>query len=204
MIEVELGKVGIEYVRAVCGDISGICSRINRISANDLVISALVPEGTTRTRAEQLDEGGLTPQDSTINWIVSRAEVRDTSNKNYLLYAQDIWMDLRSPNDLRDQDRINSFVYLGCPYYYISSSILNPSLVGELVLSVKSFQFLMGLSQFDLEVKACDSLAAIYIDQVDGIWNNTLEFYISAFDQESFVVVRPRGGGCFGDVKFIL
>ncbi len=202
LIEIELGGKGLEYVRGICGDISGICSRLCRIESKNLTITGLVPQGTSKSRAEQLNAGGLVSPHIAWDWLANQTNELSSKQQPVMLLAQDIWMQATDKYNRLNAPDIERFSYLGCPYHFLNSQPLQVDDVQCLVQSLTSIHTVLAISHYHLELASDESIPAIYDTTFDEVWKRISQIFIDAYDQESFLVLRPKNRNYFGELPY--
>lgn len=200
LIEIELGAKGLEYVREICGDVSGLCSRLGRVVGKTLTVTGLVPGGTPRARGEQLETGGLVSLYTACEWLANQTNELSSKHGPAILLAQDIWMTDADPYDFVDAPGIRRFSYLGCPYRFLASQPLQVDDIQDLVNSLVSFYPVLAVSHCHLEIRGEQNTPTIYQDTFDVIWKGTSQILVGAYDRESFLVLRPKNKNYFGEL----
>lgn len=183
MIEVRLDEVGRSYVRKTLAMTSGIQSQLSAKLAMGRVFAAL-PSGTSAARAAQFERGGVTSRNQGLEWLFE--DLRSKGSGTFVLHDP-----CARPTDLSPRTaRVDTYAFdNGHVYYYLLLRKLN-------------------LSEFLNIHKQAVSYRVIGMHIADDItknhheWNGhvmpkgylstlipcVLTIYISAYDQESWLV----------------
>jgi len=184
VVDISLGEVGLAYMCSVLRQCSGAALRLVDIVSKSGKVFAPLPPGTSRERAQQFEIGGISSRTNAFDWMFnSLATKRDGT-----LILQDIWA---QPSDLAvRRPTVESYVSDGRHvYYFLPSFLLSPSRLANLLRQISSFQmvgfYISDGFKLTFEQRRQHYAPAEYFDRLTPL---TTTIYISAYDQESWVV----------------
>ena len=182
LTEIPLGEAGLEYVRySLKSALGGVAAGALRGLAGGRCFAPL-PEGTNATRAGEFLAGGLMKRRDGVAWLAARAEQNTEARLDSTLLFQDSW--LKPEHASRHK---GSFADSAAVYQAIGARDIDFKAVDDALREVTSFLclgFLTRLTVPDAVLRsftADDRLSANLAKHVE-------EIYISAYDQEGWVV----------------
>ena len=187
LIELPIDSAAHERVADICGGVGGLVnSWLN--TAQAFQARALVPEGTSRERACQLETGGLVGWGDAIRLLASiLAERYGKAPAKYSLLAQDIWA---QEEDLRAVARPGIVgMALGGTLYFKTDITAHFTMGLEaLCREPLSFHFLAFVLPADLPLEGLSSA-----EGCDRLGRSIEAAIMTAYDRESFLLfVRAK------------
>jgi len=185
--EISVGDAGRNYMQGVLRQCKGAALHLVEVVSKPGRIFAPLPLETTEDRALQFGLGGLSSQSDALNWLFSNL----TSKRDGTLILQDVWS---QPSDLEVRRPVlESYVTDGSQvYYYLPSFSLSPDKLIDLHKQVSSFQvigfYVAHSLNLTFEQRRHHRVPAGYFDHLAP---STMAVYVSAYDQESWVVWQP-------------
>ena len=180
-----------EYLAANIGDTVGIAASLMERIKFDPLFKALVPIGTDSESILKFDQGGLTRTSTTFDWICNRLKILSSAetSKTGTFVAQDIWMSKSDYLPHISRRQTNVFFFHEKPYSWIPCTNLNVETVTSLLNSPSSFVALYAYSAYALKPNVTESGADILASEMELLTKEIREYYISAYDRDSFIVV---------------
>jgi hypothetical protein len=181
----------IEYLDAYIGDTPGIAAMLmDRIKFNPS-IKALVPIGTDPERILKFEQGGLTQTSTIYDWICNRLKLLSglEISKPGTFVSQDVWMFKADYLPHLSRRKTNVFFFDEKPYSWIPCSNPTIEIVTSLLNAPSNFMVLYAYSAHALESNTLKSGTDISGAEMELLTKGIREYYISAYDGESFIVV---------------
>jgi hypothetical protein len=194
LVDISSRSIAQAYILETFGDVSGLASYILRTADNQLQLSALVPVGTTLDRALNFRHGGLCKSSEAQNWLFRRLEKMKKDHPYGTFLVQDIWNGSVDHLTLLEQSQHQTFRFDADTYFWLDRDKFNSSQLKIALQSTLSLQRIAAFSEskFDAALVKSD----FTVDKViyDNLVSKIREFYLSAYDDESFLMVRvPKG-----------
>lgn len=149
-------------------------------------IFAMVPEGTSRERANQLRVGGLASQSNGAYWLSEYICSKLALRRDWRFVAQDIWL---KPGDKINSEDENFNILSGqnSIYYVMNDNSPCHAAVHDMIRETNSAVFVGFLIRISENVADFDNALGLerssYIEEI----------VLSAYDQESFIIWNRDG-----------
>jgi hypothetical protein len=180
-----------EYLTANLGKTEGIAAYLIGQLNLKPTIKVLVPRDTDSERILKLNQGGITDTSKSYTWILSRLKILSNleTSKVGTLVAQDTWMGKSDYPPPFSYCKNNIFFSLKKPYFWIPCAKINLESVTSLLDSPSSFVSLYAYSAYSLKSDILENGADISAFEMELLKNGIREYYISAYDRESFIII---------------
>jgi hypothetical protein len=173
------------------GPASGIAKCLLLKPANDFSAFAVVPKGISIERATDFSRGGVCSIVESTGWLSERTLQLAGKNKSGLFVAQDIWANLEFHLPFKKQSKSKAFGFSSSTYYWLNASEIAQENL-EYTTRVTSFECICAFSSYDISQCPPPNYEPIQETLFNSILEGIQEFYIRAFDQESFIVLQKR------------
>lgn len=186
LIEMDLGKDGIEYVQDCLRQGTGLCRKSLRLPLRSGQALAIVPPDTSPERAKSFAAGGLLRWGDSIEWLASHMGALWRADPEGTLILQDVWgarpgEAQRWPDAFYDDNAVYYLVHASAPK------------IEKVERQISSF-LLVGFFAYALLPQA-NAASERRLDKatMENIADNTAEIFVSAYDREGFVMWRRLG-----------
>jgi hypothetical protein len=184
-IELALGSGGRDYMQRVLRSYPGAAFNSSEIVSKSGEVFAVVPVGTSRERALRFEMGGLSTLDHARNWLFNDLASRSIGT----IVIQDAILS-RADLEMRRPAFETFFVEDERVYYYLSLINLSPDRLTTVVREVRSFQstvFHLRVFNMSFEQRKHHQVPGDFLNQ---FLPDAISVYLSAYDQESWIVWR--------------
>jgi hypothetical protein len=136
LIEIDLGKEGVEYLSHWLGGERGLCTKLARQLARGGDVFAPLPAGTSLDRASEFRWGGLLAWRETCAWFDREIEqLRGRADKGSLVF-QDVWF---TPQDAVRGGFDGALFDQSSVYYVLGPHEINAAAISGTVRRLHSF-----------------------------------------------------------------
>lgn len=189
LVELPLGQAGLDHVRWALQGETTFSQEVLRTAFVGGAVSALVPAGTTLTRALAFEHGGLITTRGARDWFVQHIVQLCQTTPDSVVLFEDKW------GGRKDEKAVMAgtepkFFHDKFVNYFVEGRKANAASIAEALGAVASFLLVGAFTCYPLT--AAQLPAALTVD--DGVLRdlaaNTTELYVSAYDRESYVIWR--------------
>lgn len=181
-----LGESGIAFLSDKLKG-TGMIGKLPDLLLEEGLCFAVVPQAISAERARQFDVGGLMDMSEGQNWLASHALSVLSRRQEGTLIFQDVWGARSYDPGVRTKTS-KMFFNQSDVYYFVEAKNANEHSILAAMREIRGF-LLVGV--FTEKQVVADQLPAdglVADDFIDAITRMTSEIYLSAYDQESFVV----------------
>ena len=154
-----------------------------------LSVRALVPNGTSLDRALEFDRGGLNEMDAASTWLTDRVRNQCRSEGGGTFLVEDAWIEIGDIPQVRSKVHVPLFAFDHSTYYWADCAGLTNTAVGDVLKAAASFQIIAAFTLFKLASDKVPNKSTIDEKIFESLVSHVKEFYLRAYDQESFVVL---------------
>ena len=187
LIELDLGKDGIEYVRDCLRQGVGLCRKSLRLPLRSGKALAIVPPNTGLERAKAFGAGGLLRWGDSIGWLADHLRVLARTDPEAILILQDVWGARPGDPHLRPE----AFYDDKAVYYIVQPGV---SAIEEVERSISSFLLIGFLVRQPLPQTYVAGRRNLDKATMRDLTAHTDEILVSAYDREGFVLWRRSSG----------
>jgi hypothetical protein len=186
--EVNLGQEGKEYVDSCLRQGTGLCSKLLKVLDRTGDAFAPLPVALSPERARQFETGGMISRREAYLWFGHHIETLSRHNPRGSLVFQDIWA---KPRDVAVADGdVNLFVDATNVYYLLGADEMTTPKLWQATRQITSFLMVAAFCDFHFCLEDLPPTHVAAETLIAEIANNTLEIFVSAYDQEGLVVWR--------------
>jgi len=192
LTEVPLGPSGLRYVESCLKHGSGLCSKLLEVVASGGTVFTPVPDGTSLTRAEAFEVGGLMFRQDMKTWLVKHLDGLRSQAPEGCVIFQDVWA--KSSDPVIKVSESESFFYDSGVYYFVDAAHLDARRVEKAVNDVTSYLLVGVFTGSPVVSSGLPANRDVDEASIDDLAQNTIEIFVSAYDQEGIVVWRRNSG----------
>jgi hypothetical protein len=173
-------------------NVSGLAAALFEHPPNAWNVAALVPPNTPEERLLEFDRGGLTTRSESMNWLYSHIKKLSDIAGGGTFVVQDIGIsvDVRTP--IMTANSAKYFGYGDSTFYWEDTSFFGTEDMDKVLRAVRSFPCIAAFTTIDLTRFRISNSETLSRSAFDEIQHNINEYYISAYDEESYVVVNVK------------
>jgi hypothetical protein len=186
LVEVDLGKDGIDYIHECLQQGTGLCQKVLRLPLKSGRASALVPERTSVDRAKFFNAGGLLTWRDTINWLADHVRTLWREKPTGGLVFQDLWV--RPADPAVRCKPVKKFFDATNVYYFVESSDEN---IEAIIRETSSFLLVGFFMRISLRDSGLMQDCIVEKKLIDKLARSTKEIFVTAYDREGLVLWRP-------------
>lgn len=188
LTEVSLGVDGIVYVESSLRAGTGLCARVLQLPISQGEAFAALPEHTDLERAKGFQVGGLLTRRETDAWFSEHVRAFWENGRPGTLVLQDIWA---KPGDPAVQaPLVKRFYQDSGVYYFVEREDADLYSIRRALRAVVSYLLIGVFTRFSVRYAELPPNRAVGADLIEEIGRATQEVFVSAYDQEGFVVWR--------------
>jgi hypothetical protein len=181
---VDLGQDGVAFMRSELDQNCPLSTVVAKLFDNNDKVFALMPEGTGLDRAKQFKRGGLMGMGETHKWFADYiAKTFSNNGDSIQIIFEDPWM---KPCDFTKIPQKQPFFFSRSTIYYAPDSSNLFSTLNAGMKEVKSSTLIGFIVSPPVSVP--QKGAAIRKETLMQLAKNTRAVFVSAYDQESYVV----------------
>ncbi|HEX9132967.1 MAG TPA: hypothetical protein VF844_11805 [Ktedonobacteraceae bacterium] len=184
-----LGQDGIKFVesRLVSGG-KGICLKLLNLPLSEGTVYAVVPEDTSLDRAKQFETGGLAQWIYGDAWLAKHVISLYSDNMDGTLIFHDVWGASPTDSGFRKKRKSEMFFNQTDVYHFVEAGYINSDIVIRTMREIASFLLIGAFINFPIVASELPADGFVDDSLIDELVRNTQEIYVSAYDQEGFVV----------------
>ncbi|HVA13443.1 MAG TPA: hypothetical protein VNF99_09355 [Stellaceae bacterium] len=190
LVELPLGQVGLNYVRSSLESETSFCREMLPFVMKRGTVFAVIPEGTSASRAMQFDTGGLVRTRFTDRWLVERMLSACRAHPEGVLVFDQPW-GRRKRDRVVTAQKAPEFFHDDFVYHFVEAKDADEARIDTAMSSIGGFLFVAAFSLYPFVASKLPADLTVQDDQaIRNIVAQTQEVYISAYDHESYVVWR--------------
>lgn len=181
-----------KYVNDNFGDTSGLAEHLQSFPVAQYTACALVPNGTLLNRALEFDRGGLFSMSQTLRWLSERLKELGQQYGGGTFFVQDVWMTIEDRARFLSEFRAAMFGYDVSPYFWLGGENFSYDWVEDTLGATRSFQIVAAFTSHPLHKNQVGNDLMIDGSSFGALLSGVKEYYLRAYDQESYIVLRQR------------
>jgi|GEM_PF-5819312 len=182
----------MRYCRQYSEGVAGLARKFSSVLSESPTIYALVPKGTDLSRASELERGGLVTTRASLDWLVSHILSLERKNGSGTFLVQDMWAVDKDTIPHKEVVETGILLHQDESYFWVGKGNFFPKRITEALRLPLSFVVLAAYSRFALNAMDVTKDCIIPERSFEGLLGQITEFYLSAYDQESFLLIAPR------------
>lgn len=186
LIEIDLGKEGIEYVEDCLRQGTGLSRKILSLPLQSGRAFAPLPTNTSVDRARSFEAGGLLSWRDTLDWLARHVQAEWRRDPEGTLVLQDVW-GARPTDEAVQRTKVRKFFDAENVYYYVEAS---EQQIEDIVRETSSFLVVGVFAHFPVGRANLRPPGIVAKSFIDRLARTTEEILVTAYDREGLVLWR--------------
>lgn len=184
-----LGASGLRHMVSELRGERGLSGRFAELVARSGQTFAVLPEEALPGHLEKFETGTSLGMDAPYKWMARHLEDLCATAPNGSLVIHDVWAKASDPVNGEDQRKL--FFAGDGVYYFVNAADFSAEQILRTMREVTSFKMVGAYTRSPALSAPLPSDSIADEDLLDSLAKDVIEIFISAYDQEGFVIWRP-------------